>query len=497
MVKKAPFLLMALLISFASWGSSLHSNSSMEECLAIAKMKAKGMQVVCGLNHQHFNAKKINARAAPSGKLKIAGFNLWNFGSLTAQFKDLKLVAEMMDQWDIVAASEVLPVVGADATHNRNLLEAIEEKRKALRSANATEQRKIKKEISEFEKLYRTPGHFDLLLELRKLDSSWSLILAPTAEAAESGSVHELVGFYYRGKTVSPVNNRHCQEESQTRPYACFPSVARSFMGRDVAKVFSRRPFMASFKSGDFSFALLTSHIIFGSPQEEDKIKDILNLAFGVDSPSDLGRGVTKQNYARAAELKVTMEMIARMKERNDLRNIIYVGDTNLNHDELFWDKILAPVPGHSVEIDRPTTLTIRRQDTRGNSTNGLVSSYDHFIRDRAETQNCGDAKPFSFLTGSFARKIEHRYLVRDDDGNMTSDGRKKMDELVDDMFAQLNDRKTVRKGKIVADNSSAKERTRIFKERVFESQLKDESYYRVFMETMSDHLPIVLECDR
>ena len=52
-----------------------------------------------------------------------------------------------------------------------------------------------------------TDKHID-----RFLGSSWSLLLSPNGEAAKAEHTQELLGFFYRGRSVRPVINEYCKE---------------------------------------------------------------------------------------------------------------------------------------------------------------------------------------------------------------------------------------------------------------------------------------------
>ena len=53
----------------------------------------------------------------------------------------------------------------------------------------------------------------------------------------------------------------------------------------------------------------------------------------------------------------------------------------------------------------------------------------------------------------------------------------------------------TIKRKEIVKDDSKTDLKVSYFKERVFMSQLRNNTFYRVYKEILSDHYPISLDC--
>ena len=186
-----------------------------EKCREIKKYSVgSSFSVDCYHNYHHYNSKSYSynyssSEARARKQLKIAEYNLWHPGSLRSGFKDIPLVAKIMNRWDVIASNELLPVIGRDEHNNNQVVEYIEDSLKLLSELGKTDGNEeqitiIKDDLNRVEKLYRAPGYLKILNELRKLDRTWALILAPRGEASSPTHVQEMVGFYYRASVVRP-----------------------------------------------------------------------------------------------------------------------------------------------------------------------------------------------------------------------------------------------------------------------------------------------------
>lgn len=144
---------------------------------------------------------------------------------------------------------------------------------------------------------YVVPAYLELLLKLQAKDKTWGLILSPYAQGSDS----ELLGFYYRGRMVEPVESAYCQSEYVQNPpyshnfvyraitasgiessqdgkpisprfyvlpqkaYAC-PLRLSGIANRNFVKV----PLMARFKVGSFESAYISLHLSFRGIDEFD-----------------------------------------------------------------------------------------------------------------------------------------------------------------------------------------------------------------------------------
>ncbi len=462
------------------------------QCLNIKKYFIKTKYSVnCYTNYQHFNSKALKAysktKAKSKGTIKIASYNMLHPGSTRSMFKDTKLMAKMMNKWDIVVALELLPVVGRHLKHNIKVLKAI--------SGSSSKK---------YRDLYRVPGYVHILDELRKLDKSWALLLSPRGDSAKSGQVEELVGFFYKAKTVRPKVNEHCDEYKPKGggvAFGCFPNFRKSFMGRETTHVFSRRPFLASFESGNFDFSLLGSHIIFGSPSDKVDMKKILKSSFNVTNYKDLGTGVTKGTYARFAEAAVTLEFMENLKYYYNEDDLIYTGDFNLTPDNKFWSETLKRHPGAKLYQKQASTVSLKKTDN-GKPTGGLSSSYDHFILNPKELTECATSSGkirvsrFNTYKGATNTYINKHYVIRKS-GTITpsNSGKQKRKYHLAQFKNYLKSIYTIKAGRIVWDDYQFDERVKAYDSRLFASQLKSSTYHKVQQELLSDHMPVLLSC--
>ncbi|WP_127716653.1 hypothetical protein [Halobacteriovorax sp. HLS] len=513
-------------------------------------------KVECLRTHQHYNSESTDryseSAATSQGKVRIAGYNLWHPGSQNSIHKDYKLLAKIINEFDVTSVIELLPLVNIDYKNNEAVTDYLAETpekirklkielKKAVSEGNSSLIRELNSEISTFEKgldqapsLYRSPGYLKLLTELRKLDSTWSLILSPRGDSAKVQNVKELTGFLYRGKTVKPITNDHCLEtykKEKGKKIACFPNLHASFMGRETSHVFSRRPLLASFKSGKFDFSLLTSHVVFTSPhpvEKKDEMEAILKPSFGVLHYENLGTGLDGQNYARFAEAKIILELMEKLGRNYKEKDIMYIGDMNLTADNPYWSDLLKEHSSPNLLIEEATSLSLALYNSSGERTNSMASNYDHFITPKGRFDNClkrngeFDARRIDYSSGFIRDYIYDNYIVRskrlklsteetgiiedelpDDtieesivnDYALTRDGTKRMNFMIRNMAKELNSIYTIKRDQIVKDDSRIDRKLNYFKERVFMSQLRKSTFYRVYKEVLSDHYPIVINC--
>lgn len=461
---------------------------SVEQCRLIKKYVVKSSyKVDCYNNYHHYNSsryktsyKKTSVRK--KGTVKIASYNMLHPGSQRSMFKDLKLMAKVMNNWDIVVGLELLPIAGRDLENNNRVL-------KALKTSKS----------KKIEALFRGPGYLNILNELRKLDKSWALILSPRGDAAKKGQVEEHVGFFYRATRAKPILNEHCQEykkKGDGTALACFPNFRKAFMGRETTNVFSRRPFIASFESGSFDFTLVGSHVIFGSPTSKTDMRRILQPSFGVSTYSGLGTGMSSVTYARFAETAVTLEMMDNLRHYYSEQDVILAADFNLSHTNKFWGEVLSLFKGGRLYQKQATTVTHQR------NSDGLSSSYDHFIIDPSETDECKTSSGkmrvtrFNTYKGTVGSYITKNYIIRKS-GSMTqtSAGKAKRKKRLDEFKKYLKSIYTFKNGKIQWDDYQFDERVKAYDTRLFASQLKSSTYHKVQQELLSDHMPITLSC--
>jgi len=407
-------------------------------------------------------------------EIKIGGFNVFNMTTGQTKYKDLEIIADIISQWDVVGAVEVLPAMGDDAKTNVLLRKMLDEGKISL---------------SDAQKAYKTPGYLNILNLLKKKypASNWGMILAPYSQS----KTQELVAYYYQGNSMEVIESPHCKNEVyrllqkptilnwdstgkisyknavlplKNKIFGCIP-----YFEENIEKQFARIPFMASFKAGDFDFTLLATHARFRAPNElnnlckkdcMDVIKKMLDEEFdpeGSDIPalsSTLLAKVLKQVKANEAgqvkdclsaderqmpEVQAALKICANVLEKrlkylidpriftrfyetkkllqfmNTLKDegekdIILVGDFNLETKELVRNKV-----DYWEEIlqDFPGSglfVTDKTSLSRNKEGDGMVSNYDHFLFVPNDVKEC---KPLS--AHAFDFRFEQSFI----DGNL------------------------------------------------------------------------------
>jgi len=328
----------------------------------------------------------------------------------------------------------------------------------------------------------------------------------------------------------------------------------------NIEQQFARIPFVASFKVGDFDFTLLAMHARFRAPNElnnicqqdcKDAIKKMLDEEFDPAgsavpalNPAMLAK-VLKQVKANEAgqnldclsaeekqmaevqsALKISAKVLAKrleylidprvftrfyetkkllqfmhtLKTEGDEKDIILVGDFNLETKELvkgkvdYWKEILREFPGSELLVTDKTSLSRDQKD------DGLVSNYDHFIFAKKDVRECrpASARAFDFrLEKSFLdAKLPNRvgkYILESKALNI--------EQIIGEYRTSLED-VLVFKGSGSAQrlekitNEEKDKEVADFERRVFGTQ-KIAKFSQMFLqEIISDHLPISMTCD-
>ena len=196
------------------------------------------------------------------------------------------------------------------------------------------------------------------------------------------------------------------------------------------------------------------------------------------------------------------------------------MGDLNLKFSNQFWPNVLDSAKGFELFIENETSLSRGRYYSNDEETNGLSNDYDHFIFDPKETSECtkadgsANAKVESFYKGAIGRYVRRLYEVRTD--RVSEDeynyNESKYQRLIDrfvtpfkngkETILKIGNKKIVTGGTthsvrgLIDDNKEIDRYVDYFQSRILESQLSDSSYYSYFIDILSDHMPIVLECD-
>jgi hypothetical protein len=515
---KTSILLFWMALSFSAFAEK-EEKAGCRELRSFIGSKAVG-DIDCYDEYHHFNAHAAStyytkSQSIKSQNVKIGSFNLYNLGSTRTEFKNHAIVAKIINKWDIVAAQEILPVIGVDFKHNTALTTLhrelkIQYAELVANGASYSERARVKDKIELLEKQYHTPGYIPLLKELQKLDPSWALILSGSEEGTATSTVFELAGYFYRGTKVKPISNEYCRKYFKgSKAYACTPKFDKTFYGKNVADLFARRPLVGSFQSGNFDFTLLNSHIIHNTPGNLEQRKKILQAAYGVDDYTEIGHGVGKRTFARFAEVKHILNFMSLYKKKFKEQDLILLGDFNLKKTENYWPVLLEDFPGTEVKIEGKTSIALARL-TSGRETKGVKNNYDHFIFDDGITSNCAgkdNFKIYNFLENSLRKELDKEYKVRSstpykDPENerrliyeYSRGGEAKQDRHVRAYIKTIENKYTVSRGEIVK-RYDIKEKTEDFLRTVFKPQLQDRSYYRFYREIVSDHLPIYMNCN-
>lgn len=442
--------------------------------------------------------------------VRIGAFNLFKPGATQTEYKDYRLVAEAMNHWDVTAAVELTSNSGVNKKHNDAIIEYYTSRLAEIQSAGLDmNEVATKNELALIREQYDFPGYIQLLKELQKLDPTWSLLLSGKQEGSENATVKELTGFYYRSSVVSLKSTPYCYDRYGKRGrFGCLPELDTETFGRDVDGLFSRRPFIGTFESGNFDFTLLSTHVIHNTPSDEELQKKILKNVFGVDDYKDIGPGVTQLKYARFAEVRLMAEFVEYLKKNYYEQDYIILGDFNLESSNNYWETFFNDFKGLELKIEGATSMAVGKSLSDGTVTHGTKSNYDHFLFNPKTTSNCGaddSAKIFNFVEGDFAAKVNRKYLVRSNAKYYSKEreeeiyrykagGREKVDFILDDYVHSIKNKLTVKSGKLV-QRFDIEESREEFYQRVFDTQLFDKTYYSFYKEVISDHLPIYMNC--
>lgn len=454
-----PALALIATLGAASAARAGGDESPAEACAAFTQRhySGSGQTVECEAAYHHYNSSawkaKSTAATGADTRVRVGSFNLYHMGDSQSAYKNFDLVAQICNQWDVVAGVELMPLPNDEVRINSALDTVIEAVKK---DANAAPVR-----VEVLRANYTKPGYLRLLDALQKLDPNWALIMTPTA-MGETVSNRELSGFYYRASKVKPQVIEGCGTLGCRAKYA----------GAKAAMV-SRPPFAAGFKSGKFDAVLLTTHIRFREPSEEVYKQELKELF------PDGTHGVTpKDQVARLAEVKLASMLIGKMLKGSAEKDLIFMGDFNLETKKSTmdaWDYVLKAFDGARVYVDTPTSVSDQA---------GLRSAYDHFILNPSATQECDVAHATSFdFTDKAAFPAAAAYV-------------KGLSKRADEYAAQLKAALTVNHGKVIRryDDATVAEMVKDYKRRNIESQ--ERNPYQVYRELISDHVPVTMSCE-
>lgn len=492
--------------------------SNLEECRLHQKYKSTFNKITCGESYHHYQAKSFVDKEAPQN-LKIAGFNLWNIGSGQTKFKNFDVVSKIMNQWDIVAAIELLPIMGEDLAININLLNFLNNDLRDASSEVTYYKRKVEKHRKKHEtkpagsnksfyykraerilaerKIFhaklqakekkvkesiRAAGYYNILrkLQVRNPEAGWSLLLSN--EKMGDSSLKELAGFFYKKSIVKPFKNEYCSELKSKSLYACLPVFLE---GNE--KSFARKPFIVNFKSGNFDFTLLTTHIRFNPPKGSwfSRIKD----AF---SSRDV-RG-SKVNLARLEEVLLIGKLMNNIRLTHKEKDLFLIGDLNLSTKLItkalsnFSD--IAGVEGWKVLNDELTSISDH---------SGRKSNYDHVVYHNQETSECNSNGDLKINTFDFTDETTHKFLDIEK-YNVFREGtffEQEARQLAASFIGTKKDLLIIKKGDLLPQYNEVKllDLEELFYQRVLVSQTAEMTTYKWNKQLISDHLPISFAC--
>lgn len=444
----------------------------------------------CTQNYVHFFSKE-NFRASTTvdkkfvpdtKKVRIGSYNLFHLGDNQAPMKNMSLVAAVMNRWDIVGAQELMPLPSEWSINNQQLFNLI--------SQNG-QQVSFPSETWEVVK----PGYLNLLIELQKLDPSWSLILQSQPEG--EGSTGEMAGFFYRSRFVSLKEWTYCSPEGTTdikskahnRNLACLIKVPES-----QKSLISRTAFAAYFQVGNFDFVGLTAHVRFSADMNLANIKAQSDYICK-DSATPAKCKLPKDEAGRFYEIKVAMDQIAEFQKASGDKDIIYMGDTNLQMNAkstATWAAALKPAEGFTVYQPNLTTLSV--------PLNKLASNYDHFLLSDKLTSECDTSSIQSYdywkvadLKAPAAAQANDP-VIASINGFLRADGQAKMLEQAEEQFAKLIKIQSNRQGTAIRP-LNPKERSQLSASCNKAVARMKKNKTGALMELLSDHLPIEMNC--
>lgn len=465
----------------SSAASPAQYRGPLDDCLQNSFIYARTGQIDsdCTLNYVHFypspGFKNTNTVKRPKGELKIGSFNLFHLGDNQAPLKNLELIAQIMNRWDIVAGQEFMPL-STDVAANNSLL------------ANRLQDEKLKLIEFPYEN-WRVvgPGYLRLLEELQKLDSSWGLILQ--SSPAGEGTSGEMAGFFYRSSLVNLKQWDYCPAErsmdikkNNSAPnYACLVQVTP-----DRQKLISRTAFAAYFQSGNFDFVGLTSHVRFRPADTAAELKSQIDeICLGYTGAKKCS--LPKDTVGRFYEVLAVADQIDSIKQKANDLDVIYMGDFNLElqaNNVLYWLAALKKVPGMTVIQTEPSTISLPGKK--------LASNYDHFILDPKLTAEC-DVKSAHTYKIPLATSATADPVLK----NMVSYFSAKTQDLwVAKNIANLDSLLRFQdKGTSPVRPLTEKE-INDFKNSYAQSRKRmDASVFAASMELISDHIPIEMNC--
>ncbi len=450
------------------------SPGPIDDCLNfnVLYSRNEGLTAECTLNYTHYFSE--NFTPVSKQNLRIGTFNLFHMGDNQSSLKNYKVVAQIMNQWDIVGSQELMPLPGPQADSNYVIFKLLSQ----TGENNIFVQKKLQVE---------RPGYLNLLSALRELDPSWALILQPEAEG-EGGS-GEMAGFYYRQSVAQLREWDYCpaakaadlKSQRPARNFGCLVQIPDH-----QKKLISRRAFAAYFQAGRLDFVGLTAHVRF---RAADKLEDLKaqaqELCQNHSNPQKCKP--TKDTVGRYYEAKVVADQIDEIQRQAIDKDVIYMGDFNLElfaSTEPYWNAALRSAEGFKVFQHAPSTLGVKK--------NALVSNYDHFIFNPVVTSSCSaqSARPYNFTAQSKnPTDLQKIIAAAADPAQVQMQIQSRMKDINSLAKAKMT------RDKIIVSNLDPKEIAEYADRLKGAAERMRTNYTAATLELISDHAPAEMEC--
>lgn len=424
---------------------------------------------VCTDNYVHIYPLKPIIQKNPQ-KIKIAAFNVYHLGDDQARLKDLNAMAIIMNQWDLIGATEMMPLPMTYADENRKLRDVVRGNYQKL-PANWR---------------VMEPGYYKLLKELQSKDPSWSLIFQPMPEG--EGSTGELAGFYYRASKVQLKRWNYCPLSGLTDKinpnlmglnFGCLAQVSPN-----QARLMSRKAFIANFKSGKFDFVAAVSHTRFRPASAPDQVNQLKEIC--ARFPSKVECSISKDKVGRFYEVKAVADQFPYLEAYD--KDVLYMGDFNLDYsanNQIPWMASISASPGYAVYQLENTSLSLPMEK--------LANSYDHFILKAESLRECDLSSIRSYDFTKIGTPEANGELKRL--SYLLNSGYHKKTERVQTAFLdqQIRLEKVNREYRARGLNEEEKLRLATDIKRSI-ARLKNNKFW-ILREYLSDHVPIEMSC--
>lgn len=489
---KSIVVLFLLLSATPIWALLDEADSSLEEiseCL-LDKNRYEFLEqdkIECNGNYLLFQSPK---RSKVPAQLKIGSFNIIRMGTDSSVFKRYDIVADIINQWDLVGVVEIMATPAAYIEKNRKIDLVAAQLQIHQRKYSALQKKQYAGILNDS---YEMPGYLKLLMALRELDPSWSLILGPRATGSTVTS-REMGGFYYRAGAVTNIKSSFCGGER-----GCAVAIPEK-----VASLVPRLPFSATFKAGSLRFNAVALHLRFrenppeckaGERASEDE-KEPRCAIFSTEAKTWMNEFkdvVRTKPRGRFIELAIISDQL-----KNSTDDVMLMGDFNLPYvagsgrtsNDIYWSRALNN-DGKKIFVHEKTSLS--RQY-------GLSGEYDHFIYDPQKIKGCDSttAKAYSFLLNLKNPVTEEQPLQKISDFllNRKENAEAILAEYAEGLALKQQLQSCSETGCVTSPllNERAQQNLiELYKNRIVYT--KSTIPYKIYEDMISDHIPITMNC--